>query len=221
MINSCPAAGWRQRLPVTHKQEHVLKRRLREGPTSHRRVGLSQRGCLQRQDAKGGQRKKIRGDSDHQPCRLASLQAVPQRIEHPTEGGASAVWLPCILFQLHSECQAPLYRAASRSSWRQEPTPAGTEAGSQCGLAGLLHARAGPPAARRAASTPQKAGGAQHLKVLERDARAATWGTRSPSPTATFSRLCFWHVLVLVWKKAKASSVRGLSQKYQVRCGEC
>lgn len=33
------------------------------------------------------------------------------------------VWLLCILFQLHSECQAPPNRTGCRSSWRQEQTP--------------------------------------------------------------------------------------------------
>lgn len=59
-------------------------------------------------------------------------------------GSASVVWLLCILFQLHSECQAPLNRAGSRSSWRQEQAPAGTEAGSHCGLAGRLRAEVRP-----------------------------------------------------------------------------
>lgn len=64
--------------------------------------------------------------------------------EHPAERSASVVWLLCILLRLHSECQAPLNRTGSRSSWRQEQTPAGTEAGSHWGLAGLLHAERRP-----------------------------------------------------------------------------
>ena len=69
-------------------------------------------------------------------------------------GSASVVWLLCILFQLHSECQAPLNRAGSRSSWRQEQAPAGTEAGSHCGLAGRLLRAQGRPLPAAASTAP-------------------------------------------------------------------
>lgn len=100
------------------------------------------------------------------------------------------MWLPRILFQLHSECQAPLNRAASRSSWRQEPTPAGTEAGSHCGLAGPLYAQACP-----LLSTEQHR---YHRVLAERSVWSSgsqtpsrwwctpTLGTCPPWPSATF-----------------------------------
>lgn len=105
-----------------------------ESQTVTERVA-AETGCL---------KKKVQWDSYHQPCCLTSLQAAPQRIKVSHWGKCICPVLPCILFQLLSECQAPLNRAASRSSWRQEPTPTGTEAGSHCGLAGLLFAQACP-----------------------------------------------------------------------------
>lgn len=47
--------------------------------------------------------------------------------EHPAERSASVVWLLCILLWLHSECQGPMNRTGSRSSWRQELTLAAIE----------------------------------------------------------------------------------------------
>lgn len=113
-------------------------------------------------------------------------------------GSASAVWLPRILSQLHSECQAPLNRAASRSSWRQEPTPAGTEAGSHR-LGWPAACSDAPSTVRRAAREPRNAGGRRRLKPWKRNA-LETMGSGDPlsSTRRYISRLCFRHVLVLV-----------------------
>ena len=108
-------------------------------------------------------KKTNQGDSHH---RLTSSQAAPGRSRASCwEKCICCVWLLCILLRLHSECQAPLNRTGSRSSWRQEQTPAGTEAGSHWGLAGLLRAERRPLPSARSSVRPTGARRGERLKV--------------------------------------------------------
>lgn len=126
--------------------------------------------------------------------------------EHPAERSASVVWLLCILLWLHSECQAPLSRTGSRSSWRQEQTLAGTEAGSHCILAGPLSVEARPllsadsiwPLGGWANRRAEGVWGALDVKRCGNDQRTL-WcissGDTLCSLECYISRLCFGRVL--------------------------
>ena len=151
--------------------------------------------------------------------------------EHPAERSASVVWLLCILLRLHSECQAPLNRTGSRSSWRQEQTPAGTEAGSHWGLAGLLRAERRPLPSTHSSVRPTGARQRRPSEGLDGCGCETLWkwsvhllwgrSLSLSSVESYISRLCFRHVLFLWQRRLSASTVHGLIQKYQVSWGEC
>lgn len=127
--------------------------------------------------------------------------------------------LLCIPFWLHSECQALLNRTGSRSSWRQEQTLAGTEAGSHCGLAGLLREEARPLLSAHGTRT---AGADTASEGLNGFGCEMLWKLSAHSPCTLcsleccISKFCFRHVLFpllkrvymyCTWPEPKISSV--------------
>ena len=126
--------------------------------------------------------------------------------------------LLCILLWLHSECQAPLNRTGSRSSWRQEQTLAGTEAGSQCGLAGPLSGEARPllsadgirPTGANRAAEGLNGFGCERLRKRSAHTRCIISGDTVCSLECFISKLCFRHVLFLLQRRLIASTVHDL-----------
>lgn len=129
--------------------------------------------------------------------------------------------LLCILFWLHCECQTTLNRTGSRSSWRQEQTLAGTEAGSHCGLAGPLWGEARPLLSANSISSRGANDADEDLKgvgceTLWKQSANTLHHINSEDTLCLlecyFSQFCFRHVPFLLQRRA-ASSTRG--QKYQ------
>lgn len=129
--------------------------------------------------------------------------------------------LLCILFWLHCECQTTLNRTGSRSSWRQEQTLAGTEAGSHCGLAGPLWGEARPLLSANGISSRGANDADEDLKgvgceTLWKQSANTLHHINSEDTLCLlecyFSQFCFRHVPFLLQRRA-ASSTRG--QKYQ------